>query len=265
MGTPTIDTTAKTITWGPTTPAVGTDASSPYAFTPRATASGGQGAVGSAQSVVVSAASASKVLVQQAVTIGASTAGSIAVALGSTPTAGNTLVMQAIATNTLTLVTPSGWTLVSRASGGSLTGQRVTYKRTADGTEGTSIASPSFNSGNNAVAVQEWQGSVTVTPAETGNTTAGTTTIGVGPFAAPPATAVPVVFCMTNGASSLPPWTWPTGWTSVGPLDNGAFPSRGNSVAYGVATASAVSALTIGVPDTKGSGKVTLWMGAWIS
>jgi hypothetical protein len=55
MGTPTIDTTAKTVTWSVTPPA-GTDASSPYTFTPRLTASGGQVAVGSAQSVVIAAA-----------------------------------------------------------------------------------------------------------------------------------------------------------------------------------------------------------------
>lgn len=58
MGTPTIDYGSKTITWS-ATPATGTDASSPYAFTVRATASGGQIAVGAGQSVVVSAASAS--------------------------------------------------------------------------------------------------------------------------------------------------------------------------------------------------------------
>lgn len=207
----------------------------------------------------------SPVLVQQAVSLGTATAGSINITLASAPVAGNTLVMFVAGSDANARPVPAGWTLVSNTFAGATTGRRAVYKRIADGTEGTTIASPDFAVGNSGFSVQEWQGSVTITPAEGGQTTAGTGSFTAGPFAAPAATAVPSVFGMFNGSSAMPPVTPPTGWTSAGPLANGSFPARGQVVAYGPATSGAVPAQTFTYTGTRGNGVVVLWVGAWIS
>lgn len=210
------------------------------------------------------ATAATPVLVQQAVSLGTAS-GMTTVTLGTAPVAGNTLVMMAMSTNTTPIPTPAGWTLVSSTFAGVVTGKRYIFRRVAAGSEGTTIASPSFPSGNSGICVQEWQGSVTITPAEGGQTTAGTGSFGMGPLAAPTATAVPALFGMFNGSSAMPPITSPTDWTSAGPLPNGNFPSRGQVIAYGPATAGAVPEQTFTYTGSRGNGIAVLWVGVWVS
>jgi hypothetical protein len=210
------------------------------------------------------AASASPVLVQQAVSLGSAITGTLTVTLASAPVSGNTLVMHVSTFTTASMATPAGWTLVSSTFAGATSGNRYIFKRTADGTEGTTISAtmPTSNSG---FSVQEWQGSVTVTPAEGGQTTSGTGSFAMGPFAAPASNAVPAVFGMFNGNSPTSTAAPPSGWASSGPLPNGSFPQRGQVVAYGPATASALSAKTFTYTGTRGDGISVLWVGAWIA
>lgn len=209
--------------------------------------------------------SGSPTLVQQNATLGSASSGSFNCTLGAAVTSGNTLVMFAASSNTGAVSPPSGWTLVSSTFAGVTSGKRFIFSRAADGTEGTTIAGPTFNAGNNAFCVQEWSGSVTVTAAEGGDNAAGTGSFNVGPFAAPSASSVPAVFAMFNGANAMPAWTYPAGWTNVGPLANGSFPNRGQSIAYGAATAGAISTMNITYTGTRGNGIVVYWMGAWMS
>jgi hypothetical protein len=264
MGTPTIDTTAKTMTWS-ATPATGTDAGSPYTFTPRLTASGGQVAVGPAQSVAVAAASASKVPVQQVVGLGQTTVGAPTITLNSAPIAGNTLLMLVQNTSTASGTTaPTGWTPVASITGSGVTGRRSLYQRTADGTEGTAITGPNNSAGYMTVSITEWTGSVTAAFGTAGQSTGGTSSLVVGPFAAPSASAVPVVALGYMGASPTAPLTWPSGWTGAGPLPNGSFPAVGSSIGHAAATASAISALTLG-QTSRGSGTLAYWTMVWVS
>lgn len=213
---------------------------------------------------VVSAAAADPVLVQQAVSLGAATNSTLTVTLSSAPVAGNTLVLYLLKSDSNAPSVPTGWTLASNSFAGATTGERGIFVRTADGTEGTLIGVPVGN-GNTGIAIQEWQGSVTVTPAEGGQSTAASGAFTMGPMAAPAAKAVPALFGMFNGQSAMPPVTPPSGWASSGPLTNGSFPSRGQVVAYGAATAGAVSAQTFTYTGSRGNGVVVLWVGAWIS
>jgi hypothetical protein len=210
------------------------------------------------------AASASPVLVQQEVSLGTAAAGTLSLTLASAPVAGNTLVMYKSGSGTGAPAPQTGWTLVANGFAGVSTGSRGIFVRTADGTEGTTITQDT-SAGNTGFAVQEWQGSVTVTPAEGGQSTAGSSAFTVGPFAAPSAKAVPAVFGMFNGNSAMPPVAWPAGWTNTGPLANGSFPARGQVLAYGTATASAITAQTLTYTGSRGNGVAVLWVGAWIS
>ncbi|CAM5594202.1 hypothetical protein RLIN73S_00981 [Rhodanobacter lindaniclasticus] len=235
-----------------------------YDFTPVATDSASQAATGSAQSIVVAAASADPVLVQQQVSLGSASGSTLSLTLASAPVAGNTLVLYKAQSDTNTPSSIPGWTTVSTTFSGATTGRRAIYKRTADGTEGTTITIAT-SPGNFGFAVQEWQGSMDVTAAEAGNAAAGTGTFSVGTLSAPATKSVPAIFTMFNGASPTSAASWPAGWTSVGPLPNGSFPNRGQCMAYGTATTGATSAVSPTYTGTRGNGVVVLWVGAWIA
>lgn len=205
------------------------------------------------------------VLIQQQTSIGQLSSGTLTLTLGKAPVSGNTLVMFCASSNGASIAAPSGWTLLSNSFVGATTGARMISTRTATGTEGTTITGPTFASGYSNFCVQEWQGSRTLVAAEAGNAAASTGGFGAGPLAAPASTGVPCIFVSFSGASPTTTFTWPAGWTGIGPLPNGSFPYAGAGIGYDSPTASAVSAITCTYTGTRGNGTTVLWVAAWVS
>ena len=255
MGAPTIDYTAKTVMWSGTP-----DTETEYDFTPRATDANAQAAVGAAQSVAIAAASTAPVLVQQAVSKGTSI-GTVDIVLPTAPTQGNTLAMMLVSTNTSwTPPDIAGWAKVETNMA---TRPTALYTKSASASESSTITTPSFPSGSSSGMVQEWAGTVTVALGDFGSSVQSGTDLSVGPLAAPAARATPVIFGYYTSNSSLS-LTWPAAWTSVGPVPNGSFPSRGGSVAASAPTAAAVPAVPI-TGTTRGDTRTFVWRGMWVS
>ncbi|CAM5592160.1 hypothetical protein [Rhodanobacter lindaniclasticus] len=234
-----------------------------YDFTPVATDSASQAATGSAQSIVVAAASADPVLVQQQVSLGSTSGSTLSLTLASAPVAGNTLVLyKAVLLDTNTPSSIPGWTTVSTTFRGATTGRgRLAH--------GRRHGRPDHHDCHVARQLRFCGAGVAGQHGRDGcrsrQCCSGTGTFSVGTLSAPATKSVPAIFTMFNGASPTSAASWPAGWTSVGPLPNGSFPNRGQCMAYGTATTGATSAVSPTYTGTRGNGVVVLWVGAWIA
>src|SRR5574337_464920 len=189
MGSPTIDYGAKTITWS-ATPATGTDAGSPYAFTPRITDSASQQAVGPAQSVVVSAAPTGPEIVQQAYVDGQSNG---TIIFTNQPAVGNIIVAIYASGNYTPPPTATGWTLVDSRGGTSAAGYyAAAYTHTVASGDGKTYNPVNTGSGPLMVAAWEVNGNATAVFANAGKLTAGTGTLTLLGGSTPAKTSIPV-------------------------------------------------------------------------
>src|SRR5574337_1258447 len=212
MGTPTIDYVAKTVTWGPVTPASGDVATDN--FTPQLIDSATQTAVGPAQSVVVSAAPTGPEIVQQAYVDGQSNG---TIIFTNQPAVGNIIVAIYASWNYTPPPTATGWTLVDSRGGTSAAGYyAAAYTHTVASGDGKTYNPVNTGSGQLMVAAWEVNGNATAVFANAGKLTAGTCTLTLLGGSTPAKTSIPVAIADWTTGSPASVFTWSSGWTGKG-------------------------------------------------
>jgi hypothetical protein len=221
-------------------------------------ATNGTQSASASPSIAVTEASAAPVLVQQVTAPGVSS-GSNTATLPSPTTAGNTLLLVCWSTSTSsTFSVPSGFVLQKQVQTTGTGGITKYFTKIADGTE--SVINASTSAGGRGFAIQEWEGSITLSAAKTAYVTGISTSLAVGPTDAPVGTQVPVILAYYTGQSPTSQ-TWPSGWTKTGPLPTTGFPYYGCSIGVAAATGAAVS-ITI---TQAARGTTAVWTSIWIS
>lgn len=246
--TVTVSGTTVTFSGTPASGDVGTDS-----FTPEATDSSGtpQVAMGSAQSVVVSAASAGASIVQQAVNQWSS--GVPSATLGAAPAVGNVLVALVVSGVYSPPAVASGWTLVASGGGTSAAGYWCSLlTHTVASGDGTTV-SPTTTATKSGLAVWEVSGESAVALGNSGKFTSGTNSLSAIGASAPTAASIPLSLTLFDGASPNSVLGWPAGWTGIGPLQISGYPYYGAGAGYAAATSAAVTGPTLTWTGTRGN------------
>lgn len=257
--TVTVSGTTVTFAGTPASGDVGTDS-----FTPQATdsLSPPQVASGSAQSVVVGAASAGAKVVQQAASQWAS--GVPSVTLAAAPTVGNMLVALIISGNYGAQTPAAGWTLVASGGGGSANGYWCgLLTRTVASGDGTTVT-PTTTAYNSGLAVWEVSGASAVQLGNSGKLTSGTNTLTALGASAPSAASIPLSLVYWNSGSPNSTLTWSAGWTGVGPPTITGYPYYGSGAGYAAATSAAVVGPTVTWTGTRGNAQPCLNAQAYV-
>jgi hypothetical protein len=223
-------------------------------FTVRATDSSAtpQVAVGPGQSVVVSAAATGPTIVQQGYLDG-STAGTPSFA--TPPTAGNTIIAVYAESGYGGVPAATGWALTSSMGGTSADGYFVlAFKHTVVSGEANSYSPTTSTAAYSLIGIWEVAGAATAVVANAGVFVAGTDTATLPSAAAPTQPSIPVGVIEWVTLSPSNTFTWPAGWTGLGPDQITGFPYHGGGVGYAGLTSAAVTGPTITWTGTRGNG-----------